>query len=183
METERLILRDYNEADRDAYFKLKSDNKTMYYLKDIEIKNKYEADKDFDKVLDDIKSGDRQFYFFHIEIKETHKQVDSIGYTVMNNTPFEKLVHLGYFTYPEFWNKGYVTESLKKILEFAFTENNVYRIRTGCLKENKGSERVMQKCSMIKETDKKEYEYHDGRMKDRVEYRILKREWEEQHNI
>lgn len=147
METERLILRDYNEADRDAYFKLKNDNKTMYYL------------------------------------KETYKQVGSIGYTVMNDTPFGKLVHLGYFTYPEFWNKGYVTESLKKILEFAFTENNVYRIKTGCLRENKGSERVMQKCGMIKEADKKEYEYHDGKMKDRVEYRLLKREWEEQNNI
>ena len=36
---------------------------------------------------------------------------------------------------------------------------------------------------MIKEADKKEYEYHDGKMKDRVEYRLLKREWEEQHNI
>lgn len=182
METERLILRDYSEADRDAYYKLKSDSKTMYYLQDIELNNKEEADKDFDNVLADIKSKDRRFYFFHIETKENHEQVGSIGYTVMDSTPVGRLVHLGYFTYPKFWNKGYVTESLKKVLEFAFAENNVYRVKTGCLKENKGSERVMQKCGMIKEADKKEYEYHDGRMKDRVEYRLLKKEWREQYD-
>jgi ribosomal-protein-alanine N-acetyltransferase len=32
----------------------------------------------------------------------------------------------------------------------------------------------MQKCGMIKEADFKSYTWHDGRMKDRVEYRLLK---------
>lgn len=178
LETERLILRDYKETDREAYFKLKSDKKTMYYLQDIELHTKEEAETDFDNVLADMKSDDRRFYFFHMETKEMHEQVGSIGYTVMDNTPYGKIVHLGYFTYPEFWSNGYVTEALKRILEFAFKENGVYRVSTGCLKENKGSERVMQKCGMIKEADKKEYEYHDGKMKDRVEYRLLKNEWE-----
>ena len=35
LETDRLILRDYETEDRDAYFRLKSDSKTMYYLQDI----------------------------------------------------------------------------------------------------------------------------------------------------
>ena len=32
LETNRLILRDYTESDADAYFELRSDPKTMYYL-------------------------------------------------------------------------------------------------------------------------------------------------------
>lgn len=56
-----------------------------------------------------------------------------------------KTVHLGYFTYPKFWGNGYVTEALHKVLEYAFTQNDVYRVTTGCLAENIGSERVMQK--------------------------------------
>lgn len=35
------------------------------------------------------------------------------------------------------------TEALKKVIEYAFTTDNVYRITTGCLAENIGSERVM----------------------------------------
>ena len=32
LETERLILRDYREDDFDEYFRLKTDEKTMYYF-------------------------------------------------------------------------------------------------------------------------------------------------------
>ena len=89
-----------------------------------------------------------------------------------------KLVHLGYFTYPKFWGCDYVTEALEKVMDFAFSKGGVYRITTGCLKENRGSERVMQKCGMIREAEHVDYEWHDGKMKTRMEYRMLKSDWE-----
>lgn len=176
-ETERLILRDYNECDFEEYYRLKSDPETMYYLQDIQLFTEEEAKKDFNMVLCDSKKTEREFYFFHMEKKETHEQIGSVGYTVVGDTPLGKLVHTGYFIYPQFWGKGYTTEALKRVLEFAFTENDVYRVSTGCLAENKGSERVMQKCGMIKEAEHIDYEWHDGKMKTRFEYRLLKREW------
>lgn len=178
LETERLILRDYREDDFDEYFRLKTDEKTMYYLQDIQLFSKEEADEDFQMVQEDMKKLDRKFYFLHMELKESHEQVGSVGYTVTDNTPAGKLVHAGYFTYPKFWGNGYTTEALKKVLEFAFTEHNVYRVTTGCLAENVGSERVMQKCGLIKEAEHVDYEWHDGKMKTRLEYRLLKQEWE-----
>lgn len=178
LETERLILRDYREDDFDEYFRLKTDEKTMYYLQDIQLFSKEEADEDFQMVQEDMKKLDRKFYFLHMELKESHEQVGSVGYTVTDNTPAGKLVHAGYFTYPKFWGNGYTTEALKKVLEFAFTEHDVYRVTTGCLTENVGSERVMQKCGLIKEAEHVDYEWHDGKMKTRLEYRLLKQEWE-----
>ena len=118
LETERLILRDYREDDFDEYFRLKTDEKTMYYLQDIQLFSKEEADEDFQMVLEDMKKLDRKFYFLHMELKESHEQVGSVGYTVTDNTPAGKLVHAGYFTYPKFWGNGYTTEALKKVLEF-----------------------------------------------------------------
>ena len=47
LETERLILRDYREDDFDEYFRLKTDEKTMYYLQDIQLFSKEEADETF----------------------------------------------------------------------------------------------------------------------------------------
>ena len=176
-ETDRLILRDYNENDFEEYYKLKSDPETMYYLQDIQLFTQEEAKIDFDMVLRDSKEAGRKFYFFHIEMKETHEQIGSVGYTVVDNTPLGKIVHAGYFIYPKFWGKGYTTEAFRRVLEFAFMENNVYRVTTGCLAENKGSERVMQKCGLMKEAEHIDYEWHDGKMKTRLEYRLLKREW------
>lgn len=177
METERLILRDYEETDEEAYFNLKSDPETMYYLQDIQLYSRAEAAADFADVLRDQKSESRKFYFFHMELRGTHEQVGSVGYTVTDDTPVGKLVWVGYFTYPRFWNHGYVTEALKRVLEFAFLENHVYRITTGCLAENAGSEKVMKKCGFIKEAERVDWEWHDGKMKTRLEYRLLRKEW------
>ena len=128
LETDRLILRDYTEHDFEGYCKLKMDAKTMYYLQDIQLHSLEEARSDFYHVLNDIKSPERKFYFLHMELKDTHEQVGSIGYTVVANTPLGKLVHLGYFTYSKFWGNGYTSEAMKKVLEYAFAENDVYRI-------------------------------------------------------
>ena len=57
----------------------------------------------------------------------------------------------------------------------------MYRVTTGCLAENIGSERVMQKNGMIKEAERPDYEWHDGKMKSRLEYRLLKNEWAERN--
>lgn len=179
LQTDRLILRDYVEADFDEYCRLKMDSSTMFYLQDIQLHSIEEGEEDFKHVLADMSSAARQFYFLHMELKATHEQVGSIGYTVTANTPIGKIVHLGYFTYPKFWGKGYTSEALKKVLEFGFEKNNVYRVTTGCLAENRGSERVMQKNGMIKEAEHLDYEWHDGKMKTRLEYRLLKKEWEQ----
>lgn len=177
LETDRLILRDYAVDDFDDYFRLKTDDQTMYYMNDIKLDSIESAREDFAQVMEDMVSNDRKYFFLHMELKENHEQVGSIGYTVVDNTPVGKIVHMGYFTYPKFWGNGYTTEALKKVIEYAFTEDNVYRITTGCLAENKGSERVMQKNGMIKEAEHIDYEWHDGKMKTRVEYRLLKSEW------
>lgn len=179
LETRRLILRDYEESDKTAYFKLKSDSKTMYYLQDIQLFSQEESDTEFANILEDQKSTDRKFYFLHMELKNSHEQIGSVGYTVNANTPVGKLVGAGYFIFPQFWNQGYVTEAFQKVIEYAFLENNVYRISTGCLSENVGSERVMQKCGLIKEAEHVDWEWHDGKMKTRLEYRLLKNEWKQ----
>ena len=177
LETERLILRDYCESDFDEYYRLKSDSKTMYYLQDIQLFTEEEAREDFRMVLEDMVKPDRKFYFLHMELKDTHEQLGSVGYTVVDNTPVGKIVGAGYFIYPKFWGKGYTTEAFKRVLKFAFEENDVYRLSTGCLAENVGSERVMKKCGLIKEAEHVDYEWHDGKMKTRMEYRLLRSEY------
>ena len=67
-------------------------------------------------------------------------------------------------------------------LEFLILACTIYilaPVTTGCLAENKGSERVMQKNGLIKEAEHIDYEWHDGKMKTRLEYRLLKHECEQ----
>ena len=87
LETERLCLRDYVESDFEAYYKLKTDDETMYYMQDIRLDDLETAKAEFEEVLADMESEHRKFYFLHMEIKDTHEQVGSIGYTLVDETP------------------------------------------------------------------------------------------------
>ncbi|MCL1812106.1 MAG: GNAT family N-acetyltransferase [Treponema sp.] len=172
--TERLLIRDYVIDDLNNHHKLLSDAAVMYYLPDIKTETIEQSKENLLKVINDQGSNERKLYHFVIESKNTNEFIGGIGYTVLDNTPYGKLVHVGYFILKHYWNKGYTTEALKRIIEFAFNENNVYRIHTGCLKDNVYSEKIMQKCGFIKEAEFIEYAFHDGKLKDRVEYRMLK---------
>ncbi|MCL2006882.1 MAG: GNAT family N-acetyltransferase [Treponema sp.] len=177
LHTERLIIRDLIIDDLKDHHELISNDKVMYFLQDIKTNSVQESKENLLMAINDKNSNDRKYYFFLIEEKSTNEFIGEMGYTVTQNTDFGKLVHMGYFIKEKHWNKGYVTEALKRVIQFAFEEGGVYRISTGCLKDNYGSERVMQKCGYTKEAEFKEYVFHDGKLKDRLEYRLLKHEW------
>jgi len=174
--TERLIIRDPLLTDIDNWHRLLSDVETMYYLQDILTHTHEESRQNLEIAIAESKSKNRKKYFLAIENKETGAFIGSIGYTVTQVTPVGKLVEIGYFILPEFHGKGVITEALREVIKFAFEDNEVYRISTGCLSENRASERVMQKCGLIKEAEYKSYIWHDEQMKDRVEYRLLRDE-------
>lgn len=176
-ETERLIVRDHRPEDLSTHHTLFSDEKAMYYLQDIKTESMAESEANLKFAMQEIGLANRAHVFLRMEDKYTGSHIGEIGYTVSSFTPLGKLADLGYFTYPCFWNKGYTSEAVKALLRFAFTLDNVCRLSVGCLKENVGSERVMQKCGFIKEAEFKQFVWHNGRLKDRVVYRLLKDEF------
>jgi len=177
LQTERLIIRDYKPEDLETHFTLFSDREAMYYPRGMYIETIEEAKNNLDKVINEIDKKDRQLYFLRIEDKQNNAHIGDIGYTVEKITPVGKIVGAGYALRPEYWSKGYATEAFKEVIRFAFEEDNVFRITADCMKENIGSEKVMIKCGMIKEAEFKSCTWHDGQIKDRVSYRLLKSEW------
>ena len=175
--TKRLVIRDPVLSDIDDWHRLLSDQSTMYYLQDIKTHSIDESRDNLDVAVKEARKPDRAMYYFAVEHGETGAFIGTVGYTVIDTTPLGKIAGVGYFILPEYHGNGYVTEALREVIRFAFEDDGVYRINTGCLTENRASERVMQKCGMIKEAEFKAYTWHDDRMKDRVEYRLLKDEW------
>jgi ribosomal-protein-alanine N-acetyltransferase len=175
--TERLIIRDPILDDLLDHHELMSNEKAMRYWQSSKTNNIEESKEQLLKIIEETNLINRKIYFLKIFNNKTNEHIGEVGYTVVNETPFGKIIGLGYALKEKFWGKGYATEAVKRLMEFAFEENNVYRISAGCLKENIGSEKVMKKCRMIKEADLKEYTLHENELKDRVEYRLLKNEW------
>ena len=177
LETERMVLRDHYRTDLASHHGLFSDETVMYYLQDIQTRSMAESEANLKSAMEEIDRKDRARIYLRMEDKRTGGHIGEIGYTVNAFTPLGKLADLGYFTYPRFWRQGYTSEAVKALLRFAFTEDGVLRMSVGCLKENAGSEGVMQKCGFIKEAEFRQLIWHDGSLKDRVVYRLFRDEW------
>ena len=55
---------------------------------------------------------------------------------------------LGYVIAREFWGQGYATEVTKFVIEWALTQEHIYRVWATCDIENLASARVLEKASM-----------------------------------
>jgi ribosomal-protein-alanine N-acetyltransferase len=172
LETERLIVRDYKETDLHEMHRLWSDKEAMYYLDDIWC----ETIDDTAKYLK-IGMENADGHYFCICEKSTGNYMGSIGYTITDTTPLGKIVHMGYMLLPEYHGYGYMTDAVMMVIEFAFAKDNCVRITTGCYKDNEASRKVMEKAGFRKEGERLNAQYHDGEMKDRLEYAINHDEW------
>jgi len=177
--TKRLIIRDPVLSDFEGWHKLLSSPKVMYFIDDIMTHSKEQSRRNLLEAIEEVSSLDRQKYFLVIENTDSGEYIGNVGYTVKRDTPMGKIIELGYFILSEHQSKGYTTEAVREVIRFAFKEKNVYRIETGCYVENYLSENVMKKNGLIKEGHFVKCTWHDGQLKDRVSYRILKHEWEE----
>jgi RimJ/RimL family protein N-acetyltransferase len=60
-------------------------------------------------------------------------------------------IQLGYVLAKPYWGEGYMTESLKLIIQWALNQKDIYRVWAVCDTENKASARVLEKAGMQKE--------------------------------
>lgn len=176
--TPRLVVRDHRPDDLEAFHKLLSDPVVMDRHSAVS-RNLEQSRERLRQAVDQNDLTQRMLYFFCMEDRITSDFIGEIGYSVTRLTPVGKLVDIGYFIDRRYWGLGYTTEAMREVVRFGFEEDGVYRFGAGCLRENAASERVMQKCGFIKEGELREYQWHGGRLKDRVLYRLLRPEWAE----
>jgi len=176
-QTEDIILRDHTMDDFDNHHRLLSDPLTLYYWPDIGSSDTKDNRVNLKMAVDEAQNINRDKFFFAMICRHSGDYLGSIGYTIEAVTPVGSIAEVGYAILPQFRGKGYTTKALAAVIKYAFTQGGVYRLRTGCLAENAASERVMQKNGMTKEAHFKHHSWHEGEMKDRVEYRILRSEF------
>jgi [ribosomal protein S5]-alanine N-acetyltransferase len=177
IETSRLLIRDHIKEDLLPLHNLLSNEEAMYYIPDLKTENIEESMENLAVAMNEAKLRSREKYFFAIINKESNEYVGDIGFTIIIDSPYGKVVNLGYFSMPKFWGKGIITEAAEAVIDFAFNNAGVLKIETGCIKVNKGSEKVMQNIGMTKEADMKLHVFLHNKLFDRVEYRMLKDEW------
>ena len=142
METERILLRYWQESDAEALFKYASDP-------DVGPHAGWPAHESVEESREIIRT------FFHndttwaIVLKETGEAIGCIGYYTheTSNIPIgENDCEVGYWVGKPYWNKGICTEALKLMLDYCINEKHFENIWADHFTGNPASGRVMEKC-------------------------------------
>ncbi len=174
LETNRLILRPINLNDKNEIFEYRSDAETNKFqgwipktIDDVKIF--------IGKVSKQINEPETWFQFVVIE-KETKKIVGDLGIHFFDSE--NKQVEIGCTLNKCFQNKGYATESLKRIIDYLFKELNKHRIITSIDPENKSSIRLVERIGFRKEAYFVESLRINGKWVDDLIYALIEKDWE-----
>ncbi len=173
IETDRLILRKFNETDYiKAFEHWLNDERVNQFMRWSLIHSLEEA-----KILVNtwIKEyQDLSNYKWAITLKDSKELIGVVG--AMINDDLQS-ANLGYCLSPLFWNQGIMSEVLKAIFDFFFNQVNCNIITARHDSRNINSGKVMQKAGMKYEGTLRQSEINNSGICDSVHYSILKEEY------
>src|SRR6185369_2677278 len=146
MRTERLILRNWEDRDRELFHRINSDDKVMEFFPFR--RNRDLADQVMDRMRADIEV--HGFGWAAAEIAETGQCVGFVGLNPTDiDPPFPSgTIEIGWRLAPEFWGHGYVTEAAKAWIGFGFNELDLAEIVSFAVSNNHRSTAVMGRLGM-----------------------------------
>lgn len=145
LETNRVILRQWEERDRKEFARMNADPMVMEYFPSLWTVD--ESNAVFDKLHHQI--FDRGWGLWALEEKASGKFMGFTGLNVPSfEAPFMPAVEIGWRMLPEFWNRGLATEAAEKSLWYGFEVLKLEKIVSFTAVGNVRSQRVMEKIGM-----------------------------------
>lgn len=123
------------------------------------------------KLLDELSQANKAIRFSIIEI-ESNEIIGSCGY---NSIDFENAkAEIGYDIARAFWGRGYASEAICSLLDYAFSSLKLNRIEAKVEPENVKSVKVLQKLNFTFEGTLRQYEKVNGKFNDLNMYSKLR---------
>ncbi|WP_256444527.1 GNAT family N-acetyltransferase [Terribacillus sp. DMT04] len=83
---------------------------------------------------------------------------------------------ISYIIHPDYWNKGFATETAQAVLSIGFHKFGLHRISATCAPSNLASAAVLNKIGMSKEGHLREHIQMESGWRDSFLYSILENE-------
>jgi RimJ/RimL family protein N-acetyltransferase len=174
LETERLLIRPITIDDKNEIFEYRRDKETNKYqwwipetIEDVEVF--------IGKISKQINVPGTWFQFVIVN-KETQKIVGDLGIHFIDSE--NKQTEIGCTLNKDFQNKGFATESVKKVIDYLFNELNKHRIITSIDPDNKNSIRLVERIGFRKEAHFVESLLINEKWVDDLIYALIEKDWD-----
>ena len=140
-ETERLIVRQYTEEDKDNMFLLGGNESVMRYIRPVSTKE--ESDQ---FLLQNIAFYEKNPHGGRWAVMEKTKNLFVGSFAIIPMRTQPEKIQLGYSLLPENWGKGYATELTKAGLDYFMNNYSLSRINAVTEILNIASQKVLLKA-------------------------------------
>jgi len=145
LETDRLILRTFEERDIDAMVLIDQDPKVREFLGGTADREKTAVG--IRKIIQHQK--DHGFSLYAVELKTTAEMIGWCGLMIPAfEAHFTPAVEIGWRLASTHWNQGYATEAAKAVLQYAFLNLKLKEVVSFTVIDNIRSRRVMEKIGL-----------------------------------
>ena len=179
-ETERLIIRNWEDRDRDLFHEINSDDTVMAFFP--MRRSRAESDELFDMIRAMI--ADTGYGFPAVELKDNG---EAIGFTGLNKVYSADIKpdgtpELGWRMAAQYWGKGYATEAARAMIALAFDERGHDQLVSFAVADNHRSTAVMERLGMKRDLegdfDHPSIPDSHPHLKRHVLYRLYKADWQ-----
>jgi RimJ/RimL family protein N-acetyltransferase len=176
LETERLVLRKYEDKDLLDILEYSS-NADPWMARNLDWESTEEGIRKYWELQRDIEPEyDPMWLALVIELKNQEKVIGNIGIGIIR-TGMHKQGTIGWLLGSAYRGKGYATEAGKALLSFGFVGLNLHRISARTGQDNTRSWRLMERIGMRREAHFKQSHIVNGEWRDEFVYAILAEEW------
>ncbi|KNF08647.1 acetyltransferase [Gottschalkia purinilytica] len=165
------------ESDTDSLLELEVKNKDFFQLfTDLRKESFYTYQGQLERIRNEIESSkaDRS-YLFLIYLKNSEQVIGEVTLSEVVRGNLQSC-WIGYFLDKDHNGKGYMTEAVKLVVEYAFRELDLHRIEAGVMPHNIGSTKVLLKAGFHKEGIAKKNVKINGHWEDHQTLAIIKDE-------
>lgn len=177
IETARMILRLPEQRDYNEWYRVRDEGQDFLLKWEPVRGREYSSRKAFrNRVYWSAKSATdgRALPLFLID-KETGQFMGALTLDNIRRGPAQ-MANIGYWIGPEFARRGYMSEAVAALVEYAFTELDLSRVEAVSLPKNAASRGLLERCGFKYEGVVQSYLQIGGRWRTHVLYANLRRD-------
>jgi RimJ/RimL family protein N-acetyltransferase len=175
LETERLILRPFEDADCEAFAVYRSDPVVARY-QGWETPFTLDQAKEFVVTMREIQPGlPGEWYQWAIERRASPGLIGDCAFQVFAHDT--RQAEIGFSLAAEHQRHGYGGEAVTRLLDSLLDELRLHRVVAICDVENRGSARLLERVGLRREAHMIENVWFKGAWASEYTYAVLDREW------
>lgn len=172
LKSERLLFREFTDLHVAPFYALRTHKDVLNYMDTSPLENLLASEKMISENHTMFQS--KQGISWAILDANQHL---FLGYFLIWNIDHKHArAEIGYALLPEYWGKGYMKETFRTMLPFAFKTLKLHRLEANINPNNIRSEKLLIATGFRKEAHYKEHYFFNGKYTDSVIYGLLERD-------